>query len=561
MPTGARTRRMGRRAAAAASAASAAWLLALAGCGGARRADNGSAPDDTAATDAGTPWTSTPGSAPPPPADVPQSCEEAVAKRSYVGCEYWPTVTPNSELFGPFAFAVAIANPGAKTANVHVTRGGSKIVDVQVGPGELRSVELPWVGALRQSVSGKGLESALVADGAYRLSSSVPVVAYQFNPVDFAAKDTFSYTNDASLLLPTSALRGEYRVLAWPTHHYTVGGSSRWSDQPGFVAVTAAVDGTTVEITSTAHVRAGTGVAAIGAGGKGTWRLDAGDVLVLESADLPSGASPAPGEPCVTRSLSQGTFTLCPSPPSYDLSGSRIEADRPVQVIAGHDCAMIPYDSFACDHLEESLLPVDALGNQYVVAAPEVATNTMGTAGTTPDATVVRVLSAADGNVVHVEPPGVQKDVTLAAGAWIEIGPTTSDLVVTGTRKLLVAQYMVGENWKGRSGTAGDPSQSSAVPTAQYRVSYSFFAPASYTYNFVNVVARTGTRVKLDGQSLPPSSFAPIGASGWSVLRWPVSGRAHAMTGDAPFGITVYGYGAYTSYMYPGGLDLATIVD
>ena len=28
-----------------------------------------------------------------------------------------------------------------------------------------------------------------------------------------------------------------------------------------------------------------------------------------------------------------------------------------------------------------------------------------------------------------------------------------------------------------------------------------------------------------------------------------------------PFGITVYGYGQYTSYWYPGGLDLKDIIN
>ena len=28
-----------------------------------------------------------------------------------------------------------------------------------------------------------------------------------------------------------------------------------------------------------------------------------------------------------------------------------------------------------------------------------------------------------------------------------------------------------------------------------------------------------------------------------------------------PFGITVYGYGQYTSYWYPGGLNLKTVLD
>ncbi len=33
----------------------------------------------------------------------------------------------------------------------------------------------------------------------------------------------------------------------------------------------------------------------------------------------------------------------------------------------------------------------------------------------------------------------------------------------------------------------------------------------------------------------------------------------HSITGDQPFGISVYGYGADTSYWYPGGLNLAKL--
>ena len=36
-----------------------------------------------------------------------------------------------------------------------------------------------------------------------------------------------------------------------------------------------------------------------------------------------------------------------------------------------------------------------------------------------------------------------------------------------------------------------------------------------------------------------------------------LSGKeGHALTGNAAFGLYVYGYGSRTSYMYPGGLDL-----
>ena len=35
----------------------------------------------------------------------------------------------------------------------------------------------------------------------------------------------------------------------------------------------------------------------------------------------------------------------------------------------------------------------------------------------------------------------------------------------------------------------------------------------------------------------------------------------HVITGSSPFGITVYGYGQYTSYWYPGGSNLTRLHD
>jgi hypothetical protein len=40
-------------------------------------------------------------------------------------------------------------------------------------------------------------------------------------------------------------------------------------------------------------------------------------------------------------------------------------------------------------------------------------------------------------------------------------------------------------------------------------------------------------------------------------LQLPAAGSGvYHLHADAPVGLTVYGYGRYTSYMYPGGLDL-----
>ena len=56
------------------------------------------------------------------PGGDPQTCEQAAAAKTYIGCEFWPTVTPNL-VWSIFDYAVVVANAGKTAANVTVTRG------------------------------------------------------------------------------------------------------------------------------------------------------------------------------------------------------------------------------------------------------------------------------------------------------------------------------------------------------------------------------------------------------------------------------------------------------
>jgi hypothetical protein len=499
--------------------------------------------------------------------------------KSYVGCEYWPTVTLNSELWGQFHFAIAAANPTSSTADVVVDRGGQTVAHVSVKPNGLETIQLPWVNELKQTFpQAQGdppVGSALVKNGAYHVQSSVPITLYQFNPLEYkldpppadcpqaeAAHGCFSFTNDASLVLPTTALHGDYWVVTMPTQHYGVKGpvdfEPHWIDVPGFVTITATVDGTHVAFDAKGNVRAGGGVGSIAAGKQGTFTLNAGDVLLLASDSPPAEKTDLPNLACVDVQNGLATDTLCPTAQDWDLTGSHIRADQPVSVIAGHDCTMVPYSAFACDHTEESLIPVEALGQDLIVSAPRKVAS-LGKAPA-PDSFFVRILSAVDGNSIQFDPPSVSGPVKLDAGQWTTVGPTTTDFRVKASDKILVAQFMVGEDFGGASQGAGDPSESLAIPSEQYRSAYSFLAPASYANNVVNVVAKTGSVVTLDGKAMETSEFRPVGSSGYSVARHEVAGGPHTIVGADPFGIVVHGYGSYTSYMYPGGLNLATIV-
>lgn len=497
---------------------------------------------------------------------VPQTCAEAEIEKSYIGCEYWPTMTPNSSLYTQFGFAVVASNPTGAESVVSVDRGGVPVQEVVVPPNGLYVIELPWVEELKQTSDQNKPEpdSALVTDGAYHVTSSVPIVLYQFSPLQFQIQNPpwdcpnliqsggcYSFTNDASLLLPTTALRTEYFAMSYPSHHF--GSDATWLDTPGFVAITASADATQVTVTSSAHVRAGAGVAPMAPGDTATYTMNAGDVLVLASGKLPAGASPQGNIPCSM----ENQIEFCPSPKEYDLTGTKVTSDKPIAMLGGHDCTFVPYDRYACDHLEESIFPVETLGKDLVVTAPQ-AVAAIDTAPGAPDNMFVRVMSAADNNSISFDPP-VHPDVVLGAGQWIEIGPINQDFRVKGDNRLMVGQFMVGENFNGQSAGAGDPSQSIAIPTEQYRLNYTFLAPITYTHNFVNVVAPAGAGITIDGVTIPPETFAPIGSSGLSVARHQVPGGVHTMNGNMNFGIVVYGYGSYTSYMYPGGLNLETV--
>ena len=107
---------------------------------------------------------------------------------------------------------------------------------------------------------------------------------------------------------------------------------------------------------------------------------------------------------------------------------------------------------------------------------------------------------------------------------------------------------------------AGEDFARLAVATSQFRKSYLFHAPTNYDTSYVNIIALTGAAVNLDGQAV--TGFTPIGGTGYSVARKSLSKAGtgnHTASSTEGFGISIYGYGQYTSYWYPGGSDLAVL--
>jgi hypothetical protein len=344
----------------------------------------------------------------------------------------------------------------------------------------------------------------------------------------------FSYSNDASLLLPSTAMTGNYRVLGQHGWSITdVTGTTQVNS--AFVTITGTVDGTSVSINAAKawKIQGGTGIAATAGGGTLKLTLNAGDVVELIGEKLQAS----------------------------DPSGSLIHADQPIQVLTGIPCINQPADKYSCDHTEESVFPYETLGSDYVVTMPT------GPKGNTPGHDV-RIYGNVNGTTLTyggTKPAGAPN--TINAGQVVDLGTVTADFEVSGDHEFGVGSFMLGgsildpppDPTKAYD-SKGDPSQSLIVATAQYRSDYVFLAPSDYDVSYVDVVSPTTNTITLDGAALTSTPKAVAGD--WVVYRQklgPGNAGAHTLRSSQPVGIQVVGYGTATSYQYPGGLNLKGI--
>jgi hypothetical protein len=230
-----------------------------------------------------------------------------------------------------------------------------------------------------------------------------------------------------------------------------------------------------------------------------------------------------------------------------DLTGTVVEADRPVQVIGGSKCLFAPVDVFACDHSEESMFPVDTLATEYVVVPPAQYPN-----GQTENPNIVRVIATEADTTLTFTPDQPAAKVLANVGDFVELAPSTAKYMVTADKKVLVSQFML---------SAGShPAFVLAITPSQYRSAYLFHAPPSWESNFVDITAPKGTAVQLDGAAV--GGWTDIAGTAYSYTHVKLSNAGdgnHSVTAPVPVGISVYGLQQSGSYWYPGGLALELI--
>ncbi len=469
----------------------------------------------------------------------------ANVSESYIGCEYYAVTTSNPALDqSTFPFSISVANTTNKAATVTVT-GPNTVTGspFTVNANTILPITLPWEASISTTFG-----TVLQSGGAYHVKSTEPVTVYQFSPRDYqlnvsctsdplGSPPCHSYTNDASILIPVNAMTGKYYVVAMPDWLFVPGFPYSNVHYPGDITIVATQNSTSVAFTPNGTVTAGGGVSATGTS---TVTMNAGDVLEIASNK-------------------NATTTAYGSDPS----GAYVNASAPVEVFGGSTCSYIPYGTPACDHVEEVMFPLETLQTTYIVVPP----NMTGITTNKSPSHFVRIVGTVNSTSLSYTPSVAGAPATISAGQ-VSIFETSTPFQVTAGNPIVIGQYMESSNNYGGGALNGDPAMTVAIGTGQFRTSYAFTAPNNYYINWVTVVAPANNSVTIDSTTIPSSSFTAIGTSGYGYYHYKICDSSnnntlcsnaasnHTASSAAGFGIQVYGYGSYTSYWYPGGLNL-----
>jgi hypothetical protein len=510
-------------------------------------------------------------------------CDAAADNPSNLGCDFWAADLDNeASVIGPLIndaaaeqFSIVAANNNDYPVVVTVTKNAARVgepfneqaVATVTVPGRgVQEIDLPQAevdGAMGQHGtytrnSGSG---TFVSPHGYHVVSTGPVVVYQFNPI----KQKFS--NDASTLLPTTAIGMDYVIIGYGTAN-PCGGPMPIEGIPDHSSITvlATQDDTTVTVTATHPIKASGGdtgfpVAMTSKGTPLTFKLSRYTVVNLESEQPNDG----------------NVFGCATSGQNGDFTGSQVHADKPIVVFTsgergagfgGADNIVYPPnwdsmtdDTCCTDHLEEQLLPVTALGKEFAVARSPI--RSTDPSWTEPD--IVRVVATVDNTMVTTNLPAPYNAFTLNAREQKTFAATTG-FALKSTNAVEVSTYLVSQHFV-KSGYTGDPSQILIPAAEQHRKDYVFLVPGTFDHDYIVLAKPVDAMVMLDGFPLAMAEFAncvwaPIGnvaGIDYEQVTCPAADGRHVVSADKPFGLSVYGYYNVGSYAFVGGSDVKII--
>ena len=482
------------------------------------------------------------------------ACTAANANHLSVGCDYY--ATDMDTLTTGYCFAAFVANTWTSPAHIGVEYNGMTLtpatftrLPVGSGPGLTYSAYDPnaglapgdvavlflsgAMGAAPQCPTTAAEETAYISGtglgNSFHITTDVPTVAYQINPYGGGS----AAVTAASLLLPTSAWDVNY--VAVNVEALSIAGSPSMN-------IVSMQDGTIATITP--------------------------NMAVVGGAGVPAGAAGTP----LNITLNKGQYAQITQ--DAELTGSIITSNNPIGFMAGQTCMNMPLNTMYCDHGEQMIPPVRAMGDNYVgvMYEPRVPTET---------STFWRIVGAVDGTQLTWS-SDVGGPATIDKGVAMQFQTGTPFIVSSqdANHPFMVFTYMTSSEFVEEG--YGDPDFVVDVPPAQYLYEYVFFTDPTYPVTDLVIIRNKGTDGQFHDVTLDCAGaltgWQPIGNDDFEYTRTdlmngnfvPVgncsTGR-HDIKSDATFGLWVWGWGtplttdftANVSYGYPGGMSVSPI--
>lgn len=430
------------------------------------------------------------------------------------GKSFWVSFIENftsTESRAQLALYLSCDRPASVTIS-YLDNGHSITVPLNV-PNTVVEVDIDDVFGEDTELNGADAIGTEITRRSYHITASEDITVYGLS--------LETYSCDAFLVYPEDVLSEQHVVLAYQNMpEDTANGMAR---MPSEFAILATTNNTNVEIRPQARINGRADMAPI--------------VITLNRGEVFFGQAWEP-------------FT--------DVSGTLIDADRPVAVFSGIARTGVPTQAnHGRDVLIEQMLPTANWGREVILTPFYPVTPS------SPFNSYARITPLYPGTTWTLD--GVAQG-TLSQGRPIEI-EVSRPMVVAASGPILVAQYehsiSLRDTATSGSYTDGDPFMMLAVPSEQFDTAYTF---QSVTHrdlrsHFINVVIPTDAVGTLRLDDKPPLAvFRPVPGTSYSYAQIELQRGSHHIGASAPFGLYAYGYGGAISYGYVGGMLFRPLV-
>ena len=186
-----------------------------------------------------------------------------------------------------------------------------------------------------------------------------------------------------------------------------------------------------------------------------------------------------------------------------DLTGTKIESDKPLSVFSGHECAFVPFSTRSCDHLVEQVLPTALWGTVYYVA-PLASRQSYS----------IKMIAASRHTNVQIYCSGTHSNLTLRAGQFVTRSYRNQEYcAIVSNKKISVMQLSHG--WS--DDQHGDPMMTLIPAITDYSrriTSSTIHDPIHPNYtDFINVVV-------LADYFQPTLMYLSVGGKNQSMERY-----------------------------------------